>query len=328
MSVNEKMTALADSVRHLRGTTEKLGIDQMCEEVGATKGDIDAAFFALSEKGVSVPDGAGSDDLAALIAEIEAGGGGGDPAVEDGIIDGTVTEYTNPRVKSITHYAFYGHESLTTVDFPVVTYIGNSAFYSCKNLTSANFPAVTQIENNAFNYCLKLVNISFPATTYIARSGFQSCSSLTSANFPAVTQIWSYAFYGCNSLTSVSFPALTTIGGSAFTSCFSLTTVNFPVVTSIGSFAFNACTNLTSANFPAVKRIESYAFIGCSTLSALVLGASAVCTLSNSNAFSKTPIASGTGYVYVPASLLASYQTATNWTYFSSQFLAKEDMGV
>lgn len=74
MSVNEKMTALADSVRDLRGTTEKLGIDQMREEVGAAKGDIDAALSALSEKGVSVPDGAGSDDLATLIAQVEVGG--------------------------------------------------------------------------------------------------------------------------------------------------------------------------------------------------------------------------------------------------------------
>ena len=47
-----------------------------------------------------------------------------------------------------------------------------------------------------------------------------------------------------------------------------------------------------------------------------------VCVLDNSNAFTNTPIASGTGYIYVPYSLVSSYKTATNWTYFSSQISA------
>lgn len=52
------------------------------------------------------------------------------------------------------------------------------------------------------------------------------------------------------------------------------------------------------------------------------------CTLSNSNAFSSTPYAgysasfSGMPCIYVPSFLLSSYQTATNWAYFSSYFSA------
>ena len=50
----------------------------------------------------------------------------------------------------------------------------------------------------------------------------------------------------------------------------------------------------------------------------------------NSNAFNNTPYAgysnhfSGTPYIYVPASLVDTYKTATNWTYFSSYFSAVE----
>jgi hypothetical protein len=50
----------------------------------------------------------------------------------------------------------------------------------------------------------------------------------------------------------------------------------------------------------------------------------------NSNAFSSTPIGGyglGAGSIYVPTSLLTSYQTATNWTYFSSRFVGISNTG-
>ena len=115
----------------------------------------------------------------------------------------------------------------------------------------------------------------------------------------------SYAFYECYSLTTASFPKVTSIGGYAFCYCGRLTTVSFPKVTTIGGYAFNRCYNLKS----------------------LYLTGSSLCKLSNSNAFTSTPIggystSAGTyGSIYVPASLLNSYKTATNWTYFSSRFV-------
>jgi hypothetical protein len=60
----------------------------------------------------------------------------------------------------------------------------------------------------------------------------------------------------------------------------------------------------------------------------LYLTGSSVCALAHSNAFSSTPIggystSAGTyGSIYVPASLIDAYKTATNWTYFSSRFVA------
>ena len=41
-----------------------------------------------------------------------------------------------------------------------------------------------------------------------------------------------------------------------------------------------------------------------------------------------TPIASGTGYIYVPAALVDSYKAATNWSNFAAQFRALEDYTV
>lgn len=98
-------------------------------------------------------------------------------------------------------------------------------------------------------------------------------------------------------------------------------------VTSIGTYAFYNCFSLTTASFPAATSIGNSAFYNCYSLKSLYLTGSSLCKLSNPNAFTSTPIggystSAGTyGSIYVPASLLTSYQTATNWTYFSSRFV-------
>ena len=48
-------------------------------------------------------------------------------------------------------------------------------------------------------------------------------------------------------------------------------------------------------------------------------------TLKNISAFNSTPIKSGTGYIYVPMSLVDTYKSATNWSTFANQFRAIED---
>lgn len=60
----------------------------------------------------------------------------------------------------------------------------------------------------------------------------------------------------------------------------------------------------------------NYSFDGCSSLDTVVLRRSGVTTLGNINAFNGTPFASGGtgGTLYVPNDLLASYQSASNWS--------------
>jgi hypothetical protein len=233
-----------------------------------------------------------------VVGTATAGSGGGDTSVEDGFVTRTLTSYTNDRVTYIGERVFYYFSSLTSVSFPVCTTIGSYAFQSCSSLRSVSFPVCTAIESYAFYCCSKLTRASFPACTTIGASAFRSCSSLTSVSFPVCTTIESYAFGGCTSLTSVSFPACTTIGVYAFNGCRSLTSVSFPACTAIGSSAFQACSKLFS----------------------IYLGASSLCTLASSNAFSTTSITAGKGSIFVRASLLSSYKTAANWSYFSTIF--------
>ena len=105
-------------------------------------------------------------------------------------------------------------------------------------------------------------------------------------------------------------------------------------VTSIGIRALSSCSALTTADFPAVTSIGNYAFNRCSGLTSLVLRSETMATLPNKNAFNSTPIASGTGYIYVPRALLSDtdatkdYRRATNWSNYAAQFRALEDYTV
>lgn len=235
------------------------------------------------------------------IAAIQTGGGG--TSQIDSLIDRTITEISNDSVTSI----------------------GAWAFQNCSILNTANFPAVTSIGSHAFNSCSKLTTVNFPVTTSISDYAFSTCTELTTADFPVVTSIDIYAFYSCYKLTTVNFPLATSIGNDAFYGCSQLTTVNFPVVTSIGEYAFQNCTRLTTADFPLATSIGKNAFYLCRPLKALILRSETMATLDNTNAFSNTLIASGTGYIYVPAVLVDSYKTATNWSVYANQIRAIED---
>ena len=135
------------------------------------------------------------------------------------------------------------------------------------------------------------------------------------------TSTGTYAFYGDTLLTTVDFPAATQVGTSAFQNCTSLTTVDFPVATSISTSAFRNCTSLTTVDFPVATSISTYAFYGCSALTSLTLSKNQVATLSSTNALQGTPIASGTGYVYVPDDLVDQYKAATNWATYANQIM-------
>ena len=215
------------------------------------------------------------------------------------LVEGTITNYEN--------------SSMTTIK-------GN-AFAGCSRLAYVSFPACTYIGSNAFAGCTSLISVSFLSCTYIGSSAFSDCTNLTSVSFPVCTNVGQGAFYRCSSLTSASFSVCKRIEANAFVNCVNLTSVSLPACTSINRNAFGHCSNLTFVSLPACTSIDMEAFRYCSKLASLILLYSGICKLGNSNAFSKTLIASGTGYIYVPSSLVASYKAATNWTYYSNQIV-------
>ena len=203
-------------------------------------------------------------------------------------------------------------EKITTIKEEIPTILKNE---------EQNFNLFWQDYYDYIDQKLSIVNMN---NLIIKSSFFENQFSLQSANFPSCTTIGSNVFSNCRSLQSVNFPVCTTIGLYAFYSCSSLQSVNFPSCITIGPSAFCTCTSLQSVNFPSCITIGASAFQYCASLSAIYLLASSICTLSHSNAFNSTPIqySSYLGYfgsIYVPSSLVASYKTATNWTYYSSR---------
>lgn len=104
-----------------------------------------------------------------------------------------------------------------------------------------------------------------------------------------------------------------------------LTTVNLSSVEKIESRGLGNCYDLTLINLPALSEIDTYAFSYCSSLTSIIISNNNICKLNGKNAFNGTPIGSGTGYIYVPKTLVDAYKSATNWTTYADQIRAIED---
>lgn len=135
----------------------------------------------------------------------------------------------------------------------------------------------------------------------------------------------SYAFYSCAKLETAFLPNIDYVPASTFENCTSLKNVNILSAETIMSGAFIRCSALEKIDLPLTKSIMATAFHKCTSLTALILRVGTVCTLGNANSISEGAIANGTGYIYVPSSLIDSYKTATNWSTYASQFRAIED---
>lgn len=259
----------------------------------------------------------------------------------------SLTEASFPNCTIIGNYAFDGCTKLSSISFPECTNIGSYAFYNCTKLTSVYFSKCEIIFNNAFNACYSLTSVSFPLCTQIYPSAFYSCRNLNTMSFPECSQIWHSAFRDCSALTSINLPKCEWIGNSAFVNCANISSINFPLCTEICSNAFQSCSNLQTISLPKCKTILDRAFISCIKLQTVSLpklssigayvfqGCQSLSTayfMNNSvvtagaDIFYKTPMqySSYLGYfgsIYVPASLLASYKTATNWATYSSRMV-------
>ncbi len=179
----------------------------------------------------------------------------------------------------------------------------SNAGFITRDLTECRNHTVTKIGDYAFYDCKSLISVDIPFATSIGTNSFRFCSKLIEADFPLATTIGTYAFHTCTNLSRI----------------------NLPLVQTVSEAMLRGCSKLTVADFPLVTRIDANAFYTTNELVTLILRSGTMCTLSNTNAFTSSAIASGTGYIYVPRSLLSQYQSATNWSSFSNQFRAIED---
>lgn len=134
------------------------------------------------------------------------------------------------------------------------------------------------------------------------------------------------AFSHCSVLVSVDLPEVTTIGQHGFNSCYKLERVTFPKLTTmIPGDNFTYCSALKYADLGLVSNLPSWSLANTPLETVILRKADSICILQTTNALSGTPIAKGTGYIYVPKALVDSYKSATNWTTYANQFRAIED---
>ena len=154
--------------------------------------------------------------------------------------------------------------------------------------------------------------------------------SKTIVNFEnsTIMKLGNAVLYECKSLKSLKCSAVQSIDYMTCLNCTALTDVSLPSLTYIGNQSFAGCTALAKLDFNDLATIYNRAFYGCSKLTALIIRGSNVCSLKSTNNLTNTPIASGTGYIYVPSALIDSYKTATNWSAYADQFRALEDYTV
>lgn len=154
-------------------------------------------------------------------------------------------------------------------------------------------------------------------------------NTLTSYSNSKAMVIALYAFDGCTKLTSVYIPYATGFGALAFANTSIAEYVNIsPKPVRIGTLAFSDVAAITKIDFLNVSQIDGQAFIRDSKLvTAIFRNTERVPRLASTNvgAFFQTPIADGTGYIYVPATMVDSYKAATNWSVYADQIRAIED---
>lgn len=315
-AINEKMTALADEIRELSDTTDKKSLTEMITHLESANDELEAQIALIEE-------------LAYSINNLPEKGDATDSDILNDMLYKTLSSISNNELTTVMSYTFAAQSLLTTVDLPNVTRIQEHAFAHCISLSELNFPKVTQVAGSAFYRCINLETISMPnLTSAIGAYVFAYCSQLKSISLPKLRSAGgAYLFNYNRNMTTAYLPELDITTG-AFQGCNALTDVYCPKTIATGNQTFQYCSQLSTLSLPQCSSIGTNVFSGCWRLLSLYLMSSQVCRLASSATFSYSPIAGYTTYtngvlgsIYVPASLLTQYQSATNWAYFSSRFV-------
>ena len=196
-----------------------------------------------------------------------------------------------------------------------------------RTITDVSDDSITAVGEYAFCKCNSLMTVDLPNAITVGTSVFQGCTFLSDVNLPNVTTAGGSAFYGCKNLTSINIQNLYAVESMMFNGCSGITTINFPNVNRISTNGFSNCSNLKMLDMPNVTVLGNSVFSSCTSLTTVILRTATVATLTNINAFANTPIADGTGYIYVPDELVDSYKIATNWVTYADQIKPLSEYG-
>lgn len=121
----------------------------------------------------------------------------------DEFINGTMKEYSNDKLTSLSAYAFCGR-SLEKISLPNVITAGGSVFAQCSNLIEINLPSLEKITAiNAFQTCTALEYIYLPKLQTIPTQCFNGCNKLKTVILDSVISIAGFGFQSCTKMENL-----------------------------------------------------------------------------------------------------------------------------
>jgi hypothetical protein len=290
----------------------------IADAIRAKNGSSDTYYPADMAQAIEdIPSGGGMDEnLAKLLAGTAVG-------------DITITGVTDLSMTRISLGDSDGqNNNITGLHFPnLVRWCHSNINYAAK---SGGLIDMTSVSSSARSASIQTLDIPECTNLYMGdprnMANNYYFGNLKTLNAPKLT-LFSGCLRGCG-LTALNLPSLTKLSVQAFLrDATSLTELRMPKLFwfSFGNYYFYNCTALRIADLGEAASISS-AFMGTATsLEALVLRRNGVCSLNAASEFSNSPIASGTGYIYVPRDQVVTYEAATNWSTYAGQFRALED---
>ena len=221
------------------------------------------------------------------------------------------------------------------------------------------FPALTITANGTHDVTgMSQVTVNVPASSGPRAEENAIVAGTLSGNYVNndVTSVGLRAFTAFSGLTGLSLASCVTVGEYACDNLGALKTLSLPVCKTIEQYAFRN-SGVESVVLESCDWIQAYAFSGSqlttldlknqvlneygrqgrilinafdsSNLTTLIIrGQTNTWFAASSSILQGTPIASGNGYIYVPAALVSAYKTADGWSTYSAQFRALEDYTV
>ena len=110
------------------------------------------------------------------------------------------------------------------------------------------------------------------------------------------------------------------IGAGALYNNHNLTKFKNTFITSAGSDLLSYCTSITSVDLPNLTSAGYNLLNNCTKLQSIYLRSTIMCTLGGTTNLPSTVS------IYVPASLIESYKTASNWSSYASNFKTLESI--
>ena len=286
----------------------------------------------LVTKGVNATNDETFTELVPKVLDISSGG---DVVITDAshlFYDGARTDYLEEILnacRDVTScaYMFYNCTDLISIDLSNfdtsnVSTMSNM-FRLCRGITSIKFSSKdTPFLNNIsymFSNCADLENVILGGinTSKVKdmRNVFNACSNLTEVDLST---------FDTSSVTRMD---------NMFSSCSKLIEIdlsNFDTsnVTNMANM-FNSASALTKANISGFTstRLTTNTYMFYNTkLTALIIDNPNLFKMTATSMLQNTPIASGTGYIYVPDDMVETYKSATNWSTYADQIKGMSEL--